>query len=433
MIQNYIDGEFVTATGTALDVVRAIQSVNKAAVAWSRSSLGSRLELLEKIAQKLELHRSDLIHETCQSQSMPVRTAAPFEVDKAIATFRYFAKMGDDLRHRDAVGPIGVITSWCFPLLQLASQIAPALATGNQLICKPSTRTQQSPYLFAQFLHEAGVPKGICNFVFGPGPEVGATLAAHPGIPAISFCGRTETAHAILSATAPHLKKVALFLSAKNSAIVLEDANFDQCLKTLARACFTFQGQSPWTMSRIMIMESRYQEFLEKFKTAVESLRLGDPQDPDTELGPLFNDEQMAKLQKQIAEALEERGKLLTGNKSRGRLFQPTVIYDLHNCSVLQQEEVSGPFVLIIPVKYSHEAVKWVNTTPYGLAASVWGTDLEKAQKVAQKIEAGTVWVNMWDTWRPEVAQKGLKASGQSYRGGKESLSFFSEEKKIIC
>lgn len=476
-ILNFINGEFKAAqegetlenfdpsTGqayssipnsTAFDVVLAIQAAKKAQSKWSALSAQERSSWLLKIADGIEKRFDEFAEAESRDTGKPLWLAKEMDIPRAIQNFRFFATRilhysqsktdsGSDNKdvlnyvERSPVGVCSLITPWNLPLYLLTWKIAPCLATGNTAICKPSEVTPMTAYLLAQVFQEIKLPAGACNIVFGTGERLGETLTSHPGIAAISFTGGTETGRKIASSSSVKFKKLSLELGGKNAAIVLEDANIKKAVTTLIRSAFLNQGEICLCNERFFIQESIYKEFLEMFIKETEKLKLGNPLDKDTFMGPLVSAQHLAKVKDAVERMKQDKAKILFGgnqeplpaNLGQGYYFQPTIVEDLSDCSELQQEEIFGPIASFRSFKNLTEAIKWANTTPYGLSTSIWTQDLTKAHKLASKIDVGTVWVNTWMKRDLSMPLGGMKESGVGREGGDYSFDFFTEAKTI--
>eukprot|EP01098_Paradermamoeba_levis_P007594 TRINITY_DN3147_c0_g1_i1.p1 TRINITY_DN3147_c0_g1~~TRINITY_DN3147_c0_g1_i1.p1 ORF type:complete len:391 (-),score=103.64 TRINITY_DN3147_c0_g1_i1:33-1205(-) len=340
---------------------------------------------------------------------------------------------------RSPVGAAGLISPWNLPLYLLTWKIAPALAVGNTVICKPSELTSLTAWMLCKVMVEAGLPPGVCNMVFGYGAKAGAALVGHPKVPLISFTGGTKTGEAILLNSAKYFKKVSLELGGKNPNIIFDDCNFAEALATSVRSSFANQGEICLCGSRIYVQDTIYDKFVEGFVQKTKEIKVGDPTDPTTTMGALVSKEHRQKIEYYVQVAKEEGGKILTGgarpeldgNLKDGYFYQPTVIVGLGPSSRVQMEEIFGPVVTISPFKTEEEVLEYANCTEYGLSASVWTLNVHRANRVAQKLQTGTVWVNCWMVRDLRVPFGGVKSSGVGREGGAHSIDFFTEHKTI--
>ena len=340
---------------------------------------------------------------------------------------------------RQPLGVAGLNSPRNLPLYLLSWTIAPAIATGNTCVAKPSEITPMTAYLLGEVLQEAEVPAGVVNIVFGLGQKAGATLVEHPAVPLISFTGGTATGEVIQKAAAPFFKKISLELGGKNPNIIFDDADLKKCLPTTLRSSFQNQGEICLCGSRIFVQEGLYDDFLAKFVAETEKLKVGDPTNDENFMGPLVSRPHFDKVLGCVEKAKKDGGKVLTGGEplnlggelTEGYFMRPTIIADLDRCSEINQEEIFGPVVTVMPFKYAHEVADWANTVRYGLSASIWTNNISRAHKLAKKIEAGTVWINTWLNRDLRVPFGGQKASGLGREGGEDSLDFYTEKKNI--
>jgi aminomuconate-semialdehyde/2-hydroxymuconate-6-semialdehyde dehydrogenase len=483
-LQNFIGGEFLEpntkkyhdvynpSTGQmyaqspdsdGLDVVQAVQSAHKAFVKWSTTTPQERAEYLNKIADLIEKKAPELAKAEAQNVGKPYKLALESDLARTVFNFRYFAakiisetdmsavsyqknpdnpdKPQQFLNYvvRQPVGVAALIAPWNLPLYTLTWKLAPCLAMGNTAICKPSESSPMTTFMLAEILKEAGLPAGVVNIVFGSGKNVGTPIAQHPGIRLLSFTGSTETGGQLQKLTAGQFKRMSLEMGGKNANIIFKDANLKDALAGSLKASFLNSGQVCLSGSRLLVQEDIYKEFVPEFVRMTQELKVGDPMLPETFMGPLASKEQLAKVEASIEQAKSERGKILcggerlnlTGDLAGGYFYKPTVIEDLTMCSDLWQKEVFGPVVTVMSFKYQHDAVKWANTSSYGLSASIWTEKTAQALSVASQIQAGTVWVNSWSMRDPRVPFGGIKASGMGREGGEYSMQFYSDIKTV--
>lgn len=303
------------------------------------------------------------------------------------------------------VGVAGLISPWNLPLYLLTWKIAPAIATGNTCICKPSEVTSLTAWMLCKVIKEVGIPEGVVNMVFGSGAKAGNALCVHPRVPLISFTGGTKTGEIITRNTAPFCKKLSLELGGKNPNIIFADCDLEDCVATTVRSSFTNQGEVCLCGSRIFVEESIMEEFLEKFVSATKKLVVGDPSNPSTTTGALVSKEHMEKVLYYINLAKEEGGNILLGGDrpdfsgtefEGGYFVNPTIVTGLGPQSRCQQEEIFGPVVTVYPFKSEDEVIEYANCVAYGLSSSVWTQNIKRAQRIALKLQAGTVWINCW-------------------------------------
>lgn len=473
-IKNYINGEFQDSqsgktlevydpsqgkvyaaqpSSDALDVITAIAGAKKAFDKWARTPAKDRAQLLNLVAQKIENRFDEFAEAESRDVGKPLWLSKKMDIPRAIDNFRFFASkiihkqeqsttMDDGSLNYVLRKPLGVaalISPWNLPLYLLTWKIAPALATGNTAVCKPSEITPYTAFLLAQVMDEVGIPKGVCNFVFGSGADAGEPLVSHPGVSLVSFTGGTSTGERIASIASPQFKKLSLELGGKNANIIFKDADLEDALETTIRSSFLNQGEICLCGSRVFIQEQVYDEFVKEFVKKTSELKVGNPFDEGTFCGPLVSREHFEKVKACIEQAKGEKGVVLTGDESLevpelyrdGYFIRPTIISELSDCSELQQKEIFGPVVTLRSFKNVKEVVKWANTTPYGLSASIWTKDLSRAHKVAAQLDVGYVWVNTWLKRDLRVPFGGMKASGLGREGGEDSLRFFTEAKTV--
>lgn len=438
-----------------LDVVHALQAANKAFVDWQKVDAAARGRLLWAIAERFEKDAEELARVQSRDQGTPLVFARTESLPRVIEIFRHQARLlgtvSDSstttaqavfLAHRLPIGVVGVITTWSDPFVSLAARVAPALAAGNVVIAKPSELAPESAEAFAATLAQAGLPPGVFNLVQGRGAEVGAAVVAHPGISTLAFTGRTETGRSVWRDSAEFLKRVQLSLGARNPVLIFADGGWEKAVPSIVSVCVSFPGAVCLRGSRLFVQESIYEKFLELFRVQIERVTVGDPLGEETRLGPLVSAGERDRFIEAVRQAIGEKGKLLVGGDdpveglddrlSRGFFVRPTVIHDLTLCSTLQQQEVIGPFVTVSPFKYQHEAIKQANNSPFGQAAYLFQNDAGKAMRVAQKLEAGRVFINAGRALCDErMGFGGLKTSGLGREGGDASLEFFSHRTLI--
>jgi aminomuconate-semialdehyde/2-hydroxymuconate-6-semialdehyde dehydrogenase len=475
VLANYIDGRpsaprtarhldvFEPATARAYadcpdsgpdDVDAAVAAAQRAFPAWAATPAAQRALLLNRIADRLEARLDEFAQAESRDSGKPVALARAVDIPRAVSNLRFFAAaatqfaseahaMGDEAINYTLRAPLGVvacISPWNLPLYLFTWKIAPALAAGNTVIGKPSEITPATAWMFSQLCIEAGLPPGVLNIVHGTGPGVGQPLIEHRGIKAISFTGSTRTGAAIAAVAAPQFKKVSLEMGGKNPTLIFADWDASPTnLDTVVRSAFSNQGQICLCGSRILVERPIYEKFKEAFLDRVRALRVGDPEDPGSNLGALVSQAHFDKIVGHIALAREEGGKLLCGGdpvKPGGRcadgwFVAPTVFEGLGPQSRTNQEEIFGPVVTLLPFDGEAEAVELANATTYGLAASVWTTSLTRAHRVASRLESGIVWINCWMRRDLRTPFGGVKQSGVGREGGVEALRFFTEPKNV--
>ena len=435
------------------DIDLAVASAKEAFKTWSKTSKQERSDILMKLADTIENHSEELIIAESKDNGKPESLARAVDIPRASANFRFFATAilhnHSEIHEMDGVAinytlrqPIGVaacISPWNLPLYLLTWKIAPALAAGNTVVAKPSEITPMTAFLLSKICIEAGLPKGILNIVHGHGAKVGDPLTTHPDTPIISFTGGTVTGKHIASVTAPMFKKISLELGGKNPNIIFADANFDKAVKMAVKAAFSNQGQICLCGSRLFVEKEIFADFKKAFIDKVSKLTVGDPTNKNSNLGSVVSETHMNKILGKIEEAKKLGGKILIGGKrlileghlKNGYYIEPTVIDGLpYNCSI-NQEEIFGPVVSLIPFNSEEEVIEMANSTKYGLSASIFTENISKGHRVAANIDAGVVWINTWLLRDLRIPFGGMKQSGVGREGGFKSLHFFTEPKNV--
>jgi aminomuconate-semialdehyde/2-hydroxymuconate-6-semialdehyde dehydrogenase len=419
---------------------------------WGTWSSARRATLLDAVADRIEARLDELAVLESRDTGKPISVARTVDIPRAVANFRFFAgavrhdetgfhPMAGALNYtiRRPVGVAALITPWNLPLYLLTWKVAPALAMGNTVVAKPSELTPATACVLAEILTEVGVPPGVFNLVHGLGAEAGQALTSHPGVDLVSFTGGTVTGAAVAAAAAPSFKKLSLELGGKNPTLVFADADFENAVAGAARAGFLNQGQICLCGSRVLVEESIYERFRDAFVRRVSTMQVGDPTDESTEFGALISREHRRKVESYVALAREEGGSILCGGKrpdlppphDRGAFYEPTVVDGLSSTSRTATEEIFGPVVTLHPFRDEAHAVHMANEVRYGLAASVWTSNLGRAHRVSAAIETGMVWVNTWLMRDLRVPFGGVKDSGVGREGGRHSLDFFSEVRNV--
>ncbi len=474
-LANYIDGQMVApvageyldnvdpATGMTYslvpqsdsdDVDLAVSAAERAFPGWSHAPASQRSEVLLRIADLIERDLDRLAKAECVDNGKPLSLARSLDIPRAASNFRFFAtailhthsqchvtdQTALNYTLRQPRGIAGIISPWNLPLYLFTWKVAPALATGNTVVAKPSELTPMTAFLLSHLCREAELPPGVLNIVHGLGPSAGAEIVRHPKVPTISFTGGTVTGAEIAKTAGPLFKKVALELGGKNPNIIFADADMDACIEGSLRSSFANQGQICLAGSRVYVERAAYDSFLERFLTAAQGLAPGDPLDSDTKQGAIVSRQQLEKILRYIELAKEEGGTIRCGGGTpellprrckNGFFVEPTVITGLPVDCRVNREEIFGPVVTITPFDTLEEVIGYANGTDYGLAASVWTQNLERAHGLARRLQAGTVWVNCWLLRDLRVPFGGTKSSGVGREGGEEALRFFTEPKNV--
>ena len=435
------------ARGNAETVQAAAEAAENAFPAWSGLSNDARARWLERLADALEARIEDFARAESRDGGKPLRLAREVEIPRAIANLRFFAhaatQFASESHHgqaglnytlRQPLGVVGTISPWNLPLYLFTWKIAPALAAGNTVVAKPSEVTPLTATMLGELAAEIGFPPGVLNIVHGLGPETGEAIVAHPKIKAVSFTGSTAVGKRIAGITAPMLKKVSLELGGKNPTLVFADGDWQQNLDTIVRSAFQNAGQICLCGSRILVQREIYEAFRDAFVERAIVLRAGDPLDDTTQLGPLVSQAHFDKVMAAIARAREEGGRVLCGGDALQRdgwFVAPTVIEGLGPECATNRDEIFGPVVTLQPFDDDTHALALANATDYGLAASIWTRDLQRAHRIAERIQAGIVWINTWLMRDLRTPFGGMGQSGMGREGGADAMRFFTEPKNV--
>ncbi|MBL7779018.1 MAG: aldehyde dehydrogenase [Chitinophagales bacterium] len=439
------------------DVQLAYEAAKNAFESWSKTPLEERMLMLMRIADGIEKRMDEFVAAESKDNGKPLKLARAVDIPRAVSNFRFYASaiqhfaseshqmpgVGVNYTLRQPIGVVGCISPWNLPLYLFSWKIAPALATGNCVVAKPSEITPYTAYLLSQVCIAVGLPKGVLNIVHGLGSKVGQAIVEHDGIKAISFTGGTETGKRIAATAAPMFKKLSLELGGKNPTLVFADCDFEETVKQVVTASFSNQGEICLCGSRIFVEKSIYEKFREAFVTRVKTLKVGDPNDADSNLGAIVSEQHKNKILSYIQLAKEEGGKILCGGEElgadqrsdrvkNGYFISPTVIDGLSYTCQTNQEEIFGPVVTLTPFESEEEVLMMANSVKYGLSATIWTNDLKRAHRVAEKIEAGIVWINSWLVRDLRTPFGGVKASGVGREGGWEAMRFFTEPKNVF-
>jgi aminomuconate-semialdehyde/2-hydroxymuconate-6-semialdehyde dehydrogenase len=473
-IVNYINGELIApvdnkyidnynpATGkvyslipdsNSKDVELAVSAAHAACEAWSNTPKEERSRILVSISTKITAQLDAFALAESIDNGKPLRLAKTVDIPRAAANFYFYATailhdkneahINEDssinYTLRQPIGVAGCISPWNLPLYLFTWKIAPALASGNCVIAKPSEVTPMTAYMLSQICIDAGLPKGVLNIVHGTGPNVGSAIVAHKQIPVISFTGGTATGAAIASVAAPMFKKLSLELGGKNPNIIFADCDFDKMLKTTVNSSFSNQGQICLCGSRIFIEKPLYEKFKNAFVAEVKKLKVGNPLDDHSSIGAIVSEPHFKKILSYIELAKKEGGTVLTGGDAvnlageneNGWFIAPTVIEGLTFDCRTNQEEIFGPVVTIMPFETEEQVLQMANSTRYGLAATLWTENLTRAHRMAAQIQSGIIWINCWLLRDLRTPFGGMKDSGIGREGGFEALHFFTEEKNV--
>lgn len=434
------------------DVEKAVRAAKQAFPIWSKLSKQERHDHLMRLADGIAARFDEFVIAESKDNGKPEWLAKQVDIPRASENFRFFATAslhfssqlhemdGKAINYtlRQPIGVVGCISPWNLPLYLLTWKIAPALAAGNTVVAKPSEITPYTAYLLGEVCQEINFPKGVLNIVHGYGHKVGAAISSHPDTPVISFTGGTVTGAKIAQVVAPMFKKLSLELGGKNPTIVFSDANLDDALDMAIKAAFRNQGQICLCGSRLFVEASIYDTFKQKFVEKAKALTVGNPKE-EYDLGAIVSKEHMEKILEKIELAKKEGGQILCGGNrivleddlKNGYYIAPTVIEGLsHNCQT-NQDEIFGPVVSIMPFSSEQEVIEMANSTPYGLAASIFTSDLSRGHRMAAAIDSGLVWLNTWMMRDLRIPFGGMKNSGLGREGGFKSLEFFTEPKNV--
>lgn len=439
------------AEGRAEDIDRAVAAANKAFPKWARMSSSERGRLLLKLADKIEENLEELAQIESLDTGHPIRDTRNLDLPRTIFTYRYFGGMADKVQGdvipvepgflnyvlREPIGVVGSIVPWNFPIMFTGWKLGPALAAGNTIVMKPAEITPLTALKIAELSAEVGFPEGVINVVPGYGATAGQHLAEHPEVGKISFTGSTATGRRIVQASAGNLKRLHLELGGKGANIVFEDANIPAAIGGSAFAIFHNQGQACIAGSRILVQEKVADAFLDGFLKLTKSIRIGDPKDPETEMGPLTSKLHQERVLNYVKIAHQAGSDILTGGKTPDRkdlaagcYVEPTVVTARPNDQVCM-EEVFGPFVSVTTFKTEEEVVGIANATEYGLGGGLWTRDLNRAHRVAGQLVAGSVWVNSYKRVHPGSPFGGMRQSGYGREMGFEVMHQYTEPKSV--
>jgi len=473
-IQNYINGELLApvndqyidnyepATGKIYsltpesdkdDLALAVQAAENAKLQWAEMPSENRSSLLMKLADAIEDASEELAKAEAIDNGKPIAFARAVDSYRSAANIRFFANaatqfssechdmgaVGVNYTLRQPIGIVGCISPWNLPLYLFTWKIAPALASGNCVIAKPSEVTPMTAYIFSRLCIEVGMPRGVINILHGTGPSIGAPLVEHKKIKAISFTGGSATGRAIASTIAPMLKKFSLELGGKNPTLVFADCQFEKTVSEVARAAFSNQGQICLCGSRIYIEKSIYEKFKAAFLEKIKQLKIGDPLLEETQHGAIVSKQHCEKVYSYIELAKEEGGTILTGGNRvtvegrcvDGYFIEPTVIEGLGSDCRVNQEEIFGPVCTLQPFESEQQVLEDANGTEYGLATSIWSQNISRCHRLSSQLDFGIVWINSWLLRDLRTPFGGMKSSGMGREGGLEAMRFFTEPKNV--
>ncbi|OLC19400.1 MAG: betaine-aldehyde dehydrogenase [Deltaproteobacteria bacterium 13_1_40CM_68_24] len=434
-----------------VDIDKAVEAARAAFPKWSRTAAAERGRLLLKLAERMEEHAEELARLETLDTGHPLRDTRALDAPRTAATFRYFGGMADKFEGsvipveagflnyllREPLGVVGQVVPWNFPLMFTSWKMAPALAAGNCVVMKPAELTPLSSLRVAELMAEVGFPEGVVNIVPGLGAVAGQYLAEHPGVAKIAFTGSTATGRRIVQASSGNLKKVQLELGGKGANIVFDDANLAAAVNGSAFAIFHNQGQACIAGSRLLLQERIADAFLAEFLPLARSIRLGNPIEPATEMGPLTSTVHRDRVLSYVRVAKDEGGEVLLGGAppdrselSRGCYVEPTVVR-AKPADRVYQEEVFGPFVTVTTFREDDEALALANGTEYGLGGGLWTANVQRAHRFAREMKSGMVWINCYKRVNPASPFGGTGSSGYGREMGFEAMREYTQAKSV--
>ncbi|XP_046440765.1 2-aminomuconic semialdehyde dehydrogenase-like isoform X2 [Daphnia pulex] len=474
VVENFIGGSFVKSskyldsfdpsTGEVwaqipdsdpTEVDDAVQHARNAFPMWSKTTAAERAKILIKIADSIEENLDKLAQAESKDQGKPVSLAKRMDIPRAALNFRAFAEsichhlnisncipeMGCmNYTVRNPVGVAALISPWNLPLYLLTFKIAPALASGNCVVCKPSEITSVTAWMLCKLIKDAGLPNGVLNMVFGTGSKAGEALINHQGVNVISFTGSTNVGRHIGQVAAKSIKKVSLELGGKNAGIIFEDADLSKVVPATINSCFLNQGEICLCTSRVFVQRTIFDEFVQRLVKETKNLKVGPPIE-DVFMGPLVSQVHLEKVRSYVEIARKDGARILCGESvdelslpapyQKGYFIRPTIITDLSDSSACMQEEIFGPVVCLSPFDSEEEVIERVNNVKYGLCSAIWGQKGDRLLRVAHQLHVGTVWINCWLVRSLDMPFGGMKESGIGREGTSHSLELYTEETTI--
>jgi aldehyde dehydrogenase (NAD+) len=444
----------VAAAGPA-DVDVAVAAARRVFVdgTWRRQSAAERAAVLGRIGALVLERGEELAEAEVLDAGGTIRKANIADIPATAQTFQYYADLlgstpdeetfeesipvpSRNVVRREPLGVCACITPFNFPMAAASWKIAPAIAAGNSIVLKPSPYTPVTTLLLAEICHQAGVPAGVVNVVAGPGTALGEALVTHPAVDKVAFTGSTSVGRRIMALAAPALKKLTLELGGKSPNLILDDANLDGAVRGALFGTFFHAGQVCESGTRVLVHAAIYDEFIEKMVAAARTIKVGDPLDFATTMGPLISSAQRDNTERYVQAGRDEGARCVTGGKrpadpARGYFYEPTIFVDVRNDMKIAREEIFGPVVSVIRVENDDEAVRLANDSMYGLGGAVWSRDIARARGLAERIEAGTVWINDYHLINPRFPFGGYKQSGFGRELGPWGLAEFQQIKHI--
>ena len=437
----------VISMGTAADVDRAVAAARRAFDSFSQTTRAERRALLQNILDIYKKRYADVANAIRDEMGAPARLAHGSQAGIGVGhisamldvleTFEFEERRGSTRLVLEPVGVCALITPWNWPINQVAAKVIPALAAGCTMVLKPSEFAPFSAIIWAEVMHEAGVPAGVFNLINGTGTEVGAALASHPEVDMVSFTGSTRAGTEVAKLAAPTVKRVHQELGGKSPNILLDDADFEQAVKASVRHVFENSGQSCNAPTRMLVPANRLAEVEALAKKVAEKVTVGDPTAQETQVGPVVSSIQFERVEGFISKGIAEGAKLVAGGEgrpeglSKGYYVRPTIFSNVNNDMVIAREEIFGPVLAILPYRDEEEAIRIANDTPYGLAAYIWSNDLAHASRVGRRIRAGRVTIN-GAAGDMNTPFGGFKRSGNGREWGEYGLRDFLEVKAVL-
>jgi aldehyde dehydrogenase (NAD+) len=442
------------------DVEEAVSSARRAfdSGVWSKKSPQERADVLVQFGNKILEHAEELGYLESISSGATVRRISNLDILSIVDLLQQTAKFTVEYAYveslptvpfpgpsnnqiwREPIGVVAAVTPWNFPMILAMWKLAPALAMGNSIVIKPASNTPLSTLKLAELAAEAGVPPGVFNVVSGPGASIGEELVTHPSVDKVAFTGSTEVGRRIMQMASGTVKRVTLELGGKSPAIVLPDADLDITIPGILFGFLTHSGQVCESGTRVLVHDSIYEQVIEQLSEMASTIKIGNPLDMGTGMGPLVSKQQLNSVLSYIESGVQEGARLVCGGKRRivegfenGYYIEPTIFAEVHNDMKIAKEEIFGPVLSVIRYATVEEAIEIANDTIYGLAGGVWSKDVNKAMKIARELKAGTIWINDWHMMRSDAPFGGYKQSGFGRELGRHALDEYSQVKHVHC